>query len=234
MDENNNKKSFKHSHISSWNKELSENIKEKEEKLLEVLGTINILEDTRTSKENDIISLEKTMETTLNNVEKYIEDYLTNTLKKFENIKNEKYENSKDRSNKLFSLYKQIYEDSCIFFSRKEFKYEQSTLKSEINDKLQNWFSYLFQEKEEEDCNKWTDVLTPIWSLEYQYIDMEVKGKDMINSYNITKKIFDEKKEIYKKINTELSIMKNELIALKDFSDKIKEFREDKQLNVTI
>ena len=214
-------KMFKHPHLFSWNTELSDKIKGKEEKLSEVSSTINILEDTSTSKENDILSLEKTMDATLNKVEKYIEDYLTNTREKFEDVKNEKYENSKDRSNKLFSLYKQIYEDACIFFSRKEFKYEPSTLKSEINDKLQMWLSYIF---EEEDCNKWTDVLTPIWSLEYQYIDMEAKCKEMINSYNVTKKMFDEKKEVYQKLNTEISIMKNELAALKDFSDKIKEY----------
>ena len=231
MDDSKNKKSFRNIHLLSWNNELSEKIKGKEKKLLEVSGSINVLKDTSTSKENDIFSLEKTMETTLNNVEKYIEEYLSNIKKKFEDVKNEKYENYKDRSNKLFSLYRQIYEDSCTFFSRKEFKYEQSILKNEINNKMQNWFSYIFQEKEEEDSNKWTSVLTPIWTLENQYIDMEIKCKEMINSYNITKKIFNEKKEIYKKLNTELSIMKNELLAIKDFSDKIKEFRKDKQIN---
>ena len=108
MDDSKNKKSFRNIHLLSWNNELSEKIKGKEEKLLEVSGSINVLKDTSTSKENDIFSLEKTMETTLNNVEKYIEEYLSNIKKKFEDVKNEKYENYKDRSNKLFSLYREI------------------------------------------------------------------------------------------------------------------------------
>lgn len=222
MDEINTcNKFFKYPHLSLWNTELSKNIKRKEENLLEVSSTRNILEDTSTSKENDILSLEKTMENTLNNVEKDIDNYLRNMRTKFEDVKNEKYESLNDRSNKLFSLYGHMYEENCNFFSQKEFKYEQSTLKSEIKDKLKTWISYILEE-EEEDCNKWTDVLTPIWSIEHQYMDMEIKCKEMKNSYNITKKMFDEKKEVCKKLNTEISRMKNELEALKDFSDKIK------------
>lgn len=69
MEENDtSNKMFKNPHFFSWNTEPSNKIKGKEEKFSEVSSTINILEDTSTSKENYILSLEKKMDATLNNV----------------------------------------------------------------------------------------------------------------------------------------------------------------------
>ena len=221
---------IKNLYLHSWKNELSNNIKEKEEKILEVLSIISTVENTKNSKENEIKSLEKTMDINLNNVEKHIEDYLTNNQKKFDDIKNNN-QYLKDRSNKLFSLYKILYEDACIFFSRKEFKYELSTLKSEINNKFKLFFYFISNRNNIDNINdigddKWTSILTPIWLLENQYNDMEIKYKEMVDSYNITEKMFNEKKEDYEKLKIELSIMKNELSELTEFSNKIQDCKK--------
>ena len=221
--ENKTKNEFKHPHLSSWNEELSKKIKNKEGKITEISTEISTLEDIYNSKENEILSLEKTMDNTLNNVEKYIEKYSNGIKEKLDETQNKEYEKPGDRSRALFSLYKELYQDARLFFSRREFKYEQSFLKLEINDKLLNWLSYFF---EEEDCNNWTDVLTPIWSIEYQYADMEAKCKNLNKLFENTSKIYEDKKKVHDKLSDEIDMMKKELEALQDFSHKIKECRK--------
>lgn len=224
--DNMNTKTFKNPHLSSWNDELFKNIKVKNEEIREMSGDIGQLEELNASKKSDLLSLEKTMENTLNNVEKYMEQYSNNVRRKLEEIKENKYENTSDRSKALFSLYKDLYQDARMFFSRREFKYEPSLLKLDINDRILSWLTSLF---EEENSDGWADILTPIWSIEHQYIDMETKYKILTNSFENATKNYEEKKKVYDKLSNEVEKMKKELEALKEFSEKIKECCNDSE-----
>ena len=215
---------FKHPHLSTWNKELSKKIKNKEGNITEISSEMKTLEEMNISTENEILSLEKTMNNTLNNVEKYIENYSNCIKEKLDKVRGKEYNKPSERSKALFSLYKGLYQDAREFFSRREFKYEPSSLKLELDDKILSWLAYLF---EEEDCNNWTDVLTPIWSIEYQYSDMERKCKNLNENFKNTLKMYEDKKKIHDKLKNEINIMKKELEALQDFSNKIKECRKD-------
>lgn len=226
-----NATTFKHPHLSSWNEELSKKIKSKEGKATEISTEINTLKELNNSKENEILSLEKAMDKTLNNVEKYIERYSNGIKEKLDKIRSNEYEKPSERSEALFSLYKELYQDARVFFSRREFKYEPSSLKLELNDKILSWLAYLFEE-DYDNSNNWTDVLTPIWSIEYQYADMELKCKNLNKVFKNTTKMYEDKKKIYDKLSNELDMMKKELEALKDFSNKIKECRKNKEQNL--
>lgn len=213
---------FTYPHLSSWSDELFQKIKVKDEEIKKMNLDMNQLEELNTSKKSEILSLEKTMENTLDNVEKYIEQYSNSIIEKIEKIKKNKYENVSNRSEALFSLYKDLYQDSQMFFSKKEFNYVPSTLKIDINDKIINWLTSLF---EEENYDGWTDILTPIWSIEHQYIDMKEKYNVLTKVYKDIEKKYEKKKKVYDNLIDELEKMKKELEALKEFSEKIKECR---------
>jgi len=215
---------FDNPHLSSWNNELFQKIKLKNDEIKKMSGNMNELEELNTNKKNELFSLEKTMETTLNNVEKYIENYSNNISDKIKKIQNTKYDNLSNKSKSLFSLYKELYKEAICFFSRKEFKYLPSSLKIHMNDKFLNWLNSLF---EEENYDGWTDVLTPIWTIENQYNDMEEKYKVLTKVFDDTSKKYEEKKKVYDKLTNDIEKMEKELNTLKEFSEKIKECHID-------
>lgn len=216
---------FKNPYLSSWNKELFQKIKDKRTETDKMSGEIQKLGDLKTYKESELLSLENVMGNTLTNVEKSIEKYSSSVQSKLEKLQNASFEKTSEKSKALFSLYKELYQDARIFFSRNEFKYEPSSLKVEINDRILSWLSYLF---DDENSNNWTDILIPIWSLEYQYHDMESKQKGLIKEFEKVTKNYNDKKKVYNELTEEIEKMKKELDALKEFSDKITNYRKEK------
>jgi len=219
MDNIKNSSTVKKFHLLSWNKDLCNKIKSNEKKITDMLENINSLGEKNSKKENDIMSLEKTMENTLDHVEKYIKTYSDNIVNKFLKVKNEKYEDPRERGNDLFKLYREMYQDAKDFFSHRDFKYENSSLKTKLHDTFQNYLEYIF---DDEDCNDWANVLIPIWSLEKMYNDMETKHNEMNQSYQSLQKKFQYRKKIYDDLNGEIENMKHELEELKNFSSRIK------------
>ncbi len=219
IEKNVENKHLKNKHLLSWNNDLCHKIKSNEQKILKMSETLESIKEKNIKEEKEIISLEKTMENTLDNVEKYIKNYSDKIVNKLNQVKHKKYENSHERSDEHFKLYRNMYQDAKEFFSRRDFKYERSTLKTKIHDTFQNYLINIF---EDEDCNDWADVLIPIWSLEKMYGDMEIKHSNMNKSFESLQKKFQYRKKIYDDLNGEIENMKKELEDLQDFSRKIK------------
>ena len=124
-----------------------------------------------------------------------------------------------------------MYQDAKNFFSRRDFKYEQSSLKTKNDQGLQesltprtilNCLMSFFDEDDVSNCNDWADILIPIWSLEQMYNDMEIKHIDIHKTHQELQKKYQYKKKIYENLNEEINNMKQELEELKYFSNKIK------------
>ena len=216
------KKTFEHPHITSWCDELSTNIKNKEKKLTGITTSMQILKDTNDSKEKEILSLEKTMNIILDNIEKYIGQYSKKVTDKLNDVKVMGHGDQQHRSVKIFSLYKELFKDACTFFSRREFNTEASELKVGKDNKFKSYISQIF---DDESDNIWTEVLSPIWSLEEQYIDMEIEYKELRKIYQNGVNIFDEQKKVYDKINNEIISIKTQLNIIQEFSSKIKNIK---------
>ena len=136
---------FEHPNLFSWNNELLTKIKDKENNIKYIFNEMKKIEESNNSKENEILSLEKAMKTTLSNVEKYISIYSVSVSDKLDKFKNEEYgseDSIKCRSKSLFSLHKELHKDACTFFSKQEFKSEPSTLKIKLDDKLIKLYTF--------------------------------------------------------------------------------------------
>lgn len=215
----------------SWSNELLKKINLKKEEIREMTSEIEQMDEINKSKKSDILSLEKIMENTVNNVEKYIKEYSSGILTQIEKINEEKHKTIEDKSKVLFSLYKKMYNDACIFFSRREFKYVPSSLKMNMNDTFLNWLQSFL---EDENYDGWTDILTPIWSIEKQYNDMEKKYTILTKSFNIASEKCKEKKKTYNTLLQDVENMKREIEALQEFSDKIKKCQNDMKEDIAV
>lgn len=218
-------------HLYSWEEDLLQKIDDKEIEKNHFSNEKEKLCDIKNKKEDKISSLNNIIDNTLNTVEKSIQNYSDNIVGKLEEIKNTKFESTVDRSKALFGIYKDLFKDAKVFFSKKEFNYENSSLKKEIkdkideniNDKLLSILSYLF---EDDNCENWTEILIPIWSMENQYLYMEGKKKKLVDDFNNTVERYEEKKKRYEEAEKDLEKMKKELEALKNFSLKINNFSD--------
>ena len=225
------KSHFEHPNLFSWNSELLTKIKDKEDDIKNIYNEMKKIEESNISKENELFSLDQAMKNTLSGVEKNISTYSKNISDKLDKFKNKKDIDIKCKSTNLFSLNKELYKDACLFFSKQEFKSEPSSLKikldykldDKLDDKLIFLYNYLFGK---DDSNSWVDVLTPIWEIENQYKDMEINYQKLSNIYNTSLKIYNDKKNVYIKNTKEINIMKKELEALQEFSNKIKNLKE--------
>lgn len=208
-------------HLLSWKEDLHKKINCNEEKMLEMARILKSLEEKNIKEDGEIDILEKTMGNTLDNVEKDIENY-SNTI--IEKIKLVKKCGKEERGKELFKLYKDMYQDAREFFSRRDFKYEKSSLNMKNDQSLypQTILNCLTSFFEESDNNDWADVLIPIWSLEQMYNDMEIKHTDIYKIHQDLQKKYQYKKKIYENLNGEINNMKQELEELKDFSSRIR------------
>ena len=222
---------LKNKHLMSWRNELLKKINLKKEEIREMTSEIEQIDEINKSKKSEILSLEKIMENTVNNVEKYIKEYSSGIVTQIEKINELEHKTIEDKSKVLFSLYKKMYNDACIFFSRKEFKYVPSSLKMNMNDTFLNWLQSFL---EDENYDGWTDILTPIWSIEKQYNDMEKKYTILTKSFNIASEKYKEKKKTYNTLLHDVENMKKEIEALQEFSDKIKKCQNNTKEDILV
>jgi chromosome segregation ATPase len=221
---------FDHPNLFSWNNELLTKIKDKEDNIKHIYNDMTKIEEYNNSKENEILSLENAMKNILSNVEKCMSSYSKSISDKLDKFKNEEYSresNIKYKSKCLFSLHKELHKDACEFFSKQEFKEEQSNLKIKLDDKLIKICNYIFRN----DDSNWIDVLTPIWEVENQYKDMEINYQKLKDIYKYSLKKYNDKKNVYTKHNEEINMMKKELEALQEFSNKIKNLKENENVS---
>jgi hypothetical protein len=204
---------LEHPVLFNWKNELLDKIKNKEEVIKEIVDEMKIIEDLNEMKKNEVTSLEKVMNDTLENIEKRLDVHSKNMKDKLDKFKNQNYTDIRSKSNDLFSLHKELYKDSNLFFSKQEFKSEPTTLISKIDDTLSVIYKYMFKEENE----NWSDVLTPICELEYQYKDMEINYHKYSQVYNFSLEKYNDKKAVYTKEIEELNKMKKELNALEEF-----------------
>ena len=202
-----------HPILSNWKNELLDKIRDKEEVIKEIVDDMKKMEDLNEMKKNEVTSLEKVMNDTLENIEKRLDVHSNNIINRLDKFKNQNYTDIRSKSNDLFSLHKELYKDSNLFFSKQEFKTEPSILITKIDDTLSGIYKYMFKEENE----NWADVLTPICELEYQYKDMETNYHKYSQVYNFSLEKYNDKKAVYTKEIEELNKMKKELKALEEF-----------------
>ena len=169
--------------IVHWNNQLVNNIKDKENEIIKIIYELNKLEESNSSKKNDLDSLEETMNITMSTVKKNILDYSKNISEKI----------NKDDT---FSLYKELYNDACLFFKKESLS-------------VYDYFG-----------NDWIEIPTSIYEIENQYKYMEQIYEVKKNIYDNCIKEYEDKKTIYRKKNEELHNMKKELEALQEFINK--------------
>jgi predicted nucleic acid-binding Zn-ribbon protein len=215
-------------HLSSWELSLSQKISDKEKALKDAERDLVVIRKRNEEHQIGLRKIETLMNDALHKVESSILKYQESVDKSIRSF-NEAHldDDIENKGRKLFVLYKDMYKQACTFFSRKEFNKQATTLCTEPKTMSEHIWRVFAEITEGSQEDAWMDWLNPVWSMEEYFENLNTQFQEAKKFNNQSNKKCEDIMTRFEESKEELTALRNEMDALKEFSVKIKKCRSN-------
>ena len=212
-------------YLHSWEKELKESLKQQEHRQKQMEESVKKIQHQREDHTNQLKALQDNLQLITEQMKTSLRTYSETLMKRLEKLDDTK--DLKIQGEALFTIFKALYDDACLFFSRNQFQVLSSPLQEAKEINLVDLWKSLWKERLSLEDENWLSYKNSLWSLKVYHEDM-VHQLDQAEKYHLT--LLEKEKVILQqktKIDTEVRMIQKQLSELSTFSEKMKQVQQE-------
>jgi hypothetical protein len=212
-------------YLHSWEKELKDSLKQQEQKQKQMEEIVKKIKHQREDHTNQLKALQDNLQLITEQMKTSLRTYSETLMKRLEKLDDTK--DLKIQGEVLFTIFKALYDEACLFFSRNQFQVLSSPLQEAKDINVVDMWKSLWKERLSLEDENWLSYKNSIWSLKVYHEDM-VRQLDQAEKDNLT--LLEKEKVILQqktKIDIEVRMIQKQLSELSTFSEKMKQVQQE-------